>query len=150
CLSYVASSMTLTNNYLLSLHDALPIYMIVIYIIFFAILNLLIFSCLTKKIIFTTKIKGLFTVLLILLAIFHFTNFLDSSIPNDVFCILIFFSISLFVFHYGRNIAIWFTIKINNNTRDELLFRWYNFWINYVMYILIFVFQLVTLIDNLL
>lgn len=124
--------------------------MIVIYIIFFAILNLLIFSCLTKKIIFTTKIKGLFTVLLILLAIFHFTNFLDSSIPNDVFCILIFFSISLFVFHYGRNIAIWFTIKINNNTRDELLFRWYNFWINYVMYILIFVFQLVTLIDNLL
>src|SRR5690606_16966254 len=130
-----------------SKYEQVDRYMIVIYIIFFAILNLLIFSCLTKKIIFTTKIKGLFTVLLILLAIFHFTNFLDSSIPNDVFCILIFFSISLFVFHYGRNIAIWFTIKINNNTRDELLFRWYNFWINYVMYILIFVFQLVTLID---
>lgn len=119
----------------------------VIYIIFFAILNLFIFSHLTKKITFSSKVKGTFTVCLILFIISHFINLLDSSISNEVFCILILFSMSFFVFHYGRNIAIWFTIKINNNTRDELLFKWYNFWMNYVIYVLIFIFQIATLID---
>src|SRR5690554_3575866 len=119
----------------------------VIYIIFFAILNLFIFSYLTKKIIFSSKVKVLFVSFIILFIISHFIGLLDSTISNEVFCILIFFSMSFFVFHYGRNIAIWFTIKINNNKRDELLFKWYNFWINYVMYVLIFVFQIATLID---
>src|SRR5690606_19478235 len=123
-------------------------HMKVIYIIFFAILNLFIFSHLTKKIIFSSKVKGLFAVCLILFIISHFINLLDSSISNEVFCILILFSMFFFVFHYGRNIAIWFTTKINNNTRDELLFKWYNFWVNYVIYVLIFIFQIATLIDN--
>lgn len=75
-------------------------------------------------------VPGQFAVCLILFIISHFINLLDSSISNEVFCILILFSMSFFVFHYGRNIAIWFTTKINNNTRDELLFKWYNFCVN--------------------
>lgn len=84
---------------------------------------------------------------LIIFVIGHFINIFGSVINNEVFSILLLFSGTLFIFYYGRNIAIWFTTKLNNSTRDELLFRWFNFWINYVIYILIFVFQIATLID---
>ncbi len=120
----------------------------VIYIIFFAVLNLLIFSHLTKKVMLSSKVKRLFAVFLFMFTLIHFVNPSNLSISNEVFFILFFFSMSFFIFHYGRNVAIWFTVKINKNTRDDLLFNWYNFWMNYVMYILIFVFQIATLIDN--
>jgi len=118
-----------------------------IYIIFFATLNLLIFSHLTKKIKLSLNTKMVLVALSTIFAICHFINIFSSVITNEVFYILLLFSISLYIFHYGRNIAVWFTTKLNNNTKDELLFKWFNFWINYVMYILIFVFQIATLID---
>lgn len=118
-----------------------------IYIVFFTILNLLIYSHLTEIIKVSLNIKRVLIAFSIIFVLSHFINLFGTSISNEVFCILLLFSGTFFIFHYGRNIAIWFTIKINNNNKDELLFKWFNFWINYVMYILIFVFQIASIID---
>lgn len=119
-----------------------------IYIIFFTILNLLIFSHLTEKIKFSMNIKRVLLFFLIIFILGHFINVFETTISNEVFSILLLYSGAFFIFYYGRNITIWVTMKLNNNTKDELLFKWFNFWINYVMYGLIFVFQIVTIIDN--
>lgn len=122
--------------------------MIIIYILFFGIINLLIFSHLTKKIKLHSKFKiGLISVLVIL-GLIHFINPFHTSIQNNLFAILLGFSLGLFIFHYGSRLAIWFTIQINKGERDELLFKWYNIFIFYVIYAMIFTFQIATLIDN--
>ncbi len=119
-----------------------------IYIIFFLILNLYIFSHITKKIKFSLNIQIGVIFFLITFILCHFLNVFDTTISNEVFTILLLFSGTFFIFHFGRNITIWFTTRLNNNRKDELLFRWFNFWVNYVIYAMIFIFQIATLIDN--
>lgn len=57
----------------------------VIYIIFFAVLNLLIFSHLTKKVMLSSKVKRLFAVFLFMFTLIHFVNPSNLSISNEVF-----------------------------------------------------------------
>ena len=122
--------------------------MLIFYILLFGIVNLLIFSRLTKKILIKPKLKTYLLFLLFVLIVIQFVNPYKKAIPNDLFFILFGFSLSLFIFHYGSRITIWFTIKNNKNKKDSLLFNWYNFIIFYVTYIMIFVFQIMTLIKN--
>lgn len=120
----------------------------VFYIIFFLILNVLIFEKLTKKIKIVTKLKSGFVIILLLIVTLHFFNPLDFAIANKVFIILFGFSSSLFIFHFGSRIAIAFSTSINNGNEDKLLYKWYNFLIFYVVYIMISVFQIATIIKN--
>ena len=122
--------------------------MIIIYIIFFGILNLLIFSLLTKKIEIQNRLKIGLICILGLTGLLQFLNPFDNTIPNKLFLILVAFSLVLFIFHYASRLAIWFNIQINKGEKDELLFKWYNIIIFYVVYIMIFVFQIATLIKN--
>lgn len=122
--------------------------MTIIYILFFGILNLLIFSLLTKKIEIQSGLKLGLICILGIFGLLQFLNSFDNTIPNKLFLILVAFSLALFIFHYASRLAIWFNIQINNGEKDELLFKWYNIIIFYVVYLLIFVFQIVTLIKN--
>lgn len=118
------------------------------YIIFFLIINVLIFEKLTKKIAIAGKLKNGLIIILFIILIMHFFNPLDFSIDNQLFIILFGFSLSLFIFHYGSRIAISFSNYINKGNEDELLYKWYNFLIFYVVYIMISVFQIATVIEN--
>ncbi|SEA71605.1 hypothetical protein SAMN04487990_1318 [Bizionia paragorgiae] len=122
--------------------------MTIIYILLFGTLNLLIFSHLTKKNNIHSGLKIGLICVLGLFGLMHFINPFDNAIPNKLFLILLGFSLALIIFHYGSRIAIWFTIQINNKERDDLLFKWYDILIFYVVYIMIFVFQIATLIKN--
>lgn len=115
---------------------------------FFIILDLLIFSYLIKKVRFSSSVTVSLIVFLILFLIVHFINPLGLSISNNILFILLVFSMSFFVFYFGKEIAIWFTLKINNNEGNDLLFKWFGFWTDYLIYILILVFQIATIIGN--
>lgn len=120
----------------------------VIYIFFFLLINLLTFAKLTKKIEIKTKLKIGVIIILFIIAILHFLNPFGFAIENRLFLILFGFSLSLFVFHYGSRIAIAFSTAINKGQKDELLYKWYNFLIFYVVYIMITVFQIATIIKK--
>ncbi|MEL0457496.1 hypothetical protein WJN01_14750 [Flavobacteriaceae bacterium SZ-1-7] len=122
----------------------------ILYIIFFGIINILIFEKLTKKISIKPKIRiGLLTTLLPLL-ILHFVNPFYKSLPNKLFIILIGFSLALFIFHYGSKISLWLatnTISAENKNK-ELFKKWNNLWVLYVPYGMISIFQVTTIIKN--
>jgi len=120
----------------------------VFYIIFFVILNVLIFEKLTKKIKLAKKLKSGIVTIMLLILILHFFNPLDFAIPNKLFIILFGFSSSLFIFHYGSRVAIAFSTHINKGSKDKLLYNWYDFLIFYVVYIMISIFQIATIIKN--
>lgn len=120
----------------------------VLYILFFGILNLLFFSQLTKKIVLNLTLKIIMLSFVLLFFIYHFWNPLGKVITDKLFFILIAFSFSLLVFYIMPKIAVWFTTYINDNEKDELLYKWYSVITDYVIYILISVFQFVTIIKN--
>lgn len=119
-----------------------------IYILFFVIFNTLIFARLTKKIRISAEFRLWMFVILSGILITHFIDPFDFAIANELFIILFGFSIALFVFHFGSIIALEFHTKINSGKEDKRLQTWYNFLIFYVVYILIFVFQVATIIKN--
>jgi len=118
------------------------------YILFFASIDLLLFSFLTQKLKLNSTLKVLLGIYVLSLLIVHFTNPFGLSIPNKLFFILLGFSAVLLVFYIMPKIAVLFNDFINNNQSDELLYKWYGFWMTYVIYTLIFVFQCATIIKN--
>lgn len=120
----------------------------IIYILFFLLINLLIFSKLTKKIEINTKLKIGITITLFIIAILHLFDPFDFAIESKLLLILFGFSLSLFIFHYSSRIAIAFSTAVNKGKKDKLLYKWYNILIFYVVYIMITVFQIATIIKN--
>ena len=95
-----------------------------LYIIFYIVLDLMIFSFLIKKI-----------------------RLSKTMWKIAVGFILIGFSMALFLFKFGKTVAI----KVNgvfNKTKDELLIKWFEFWTGYVIYIMVLVTQIGTIISN--
>lgn len=117
------------------------------YIMFFIVLDLMIFSYLVKKIRLKRRISILLTVFLFLFIIIHFFNPSGLAMPNNIFYILIGFSMALIVFRFGKNVAIWVTSMLNRE-KDELLLKWFGIWVDYVIYIMVLIIQITTIIDN--
>ncbi len=82
-----------------------------------------------------------------LFTIIHFLNPIELSIPNERFFILIGFSMVLFLFKFGKTVAIR-GMGILNKNKDELLIKWFGFWTDYVIYIMVLVIQIATIISN--
>ncbi|GLB49858.1 hypothetical protein Y10_22260 [Neptunitalea sp. Y10] len=114
------------------------------YIFFFASINLLLFSFMTQKLKLNDRLKAMFAIYILGMIIVHFVNPFGLSIPNKLFFILLGFSTVLIVFYIMPKIVILF----NDLQQDELLYKWYEFWMTYVIYTLIFVFQCATIIQN--
>ena len=117
------------------------------YVILFGLLNLLIFSSINKKIQIGMNTKILLMIVVVAIAILHFVDFYQSAIASDIFFILLFFSLLFFVFHYGSKLAITFA-KIVTNKTDEPLYSFFGHWISYIVYPLIYIFQIATIIKN--
>lgn len=118
-----------------------------LYIIFYIVLDLMIFSFLIKKIRLSKTMWKIAVGFVCLFMIVHFINPMELSIPNERFFILIGFSMALFLFKFGKTVAI----KVNgvfNKTKDELLIKWFEFWTGYVIYIMVLVTQIGTIISN--
>ncbi|MEO1264024.1 MAG: hypothetical protein AAFZ15_34785 [Bacteroidota bacterium] len=117
------------------------------YIILFGLLNLLIFSGITKKIQIGFNIRILMTVVVAIITLFHFVDYYRLAIDNQVFFILLIFSLSFFIFHFGSKLAVFFAKAVTNRT-DEPLYGLFTKWISYVVFPLIYIFQIATIIKN--
>lgn len=82
-----------------------------------------------------------------LFTIIHFLNPMELSIPNERFFILIGFSLVLFLFKFGKTVTI-MGMEVMNKKKDELLIKWFGFWTDYVIYIMVLVIQIGTVMDN--
>lgn len=121
----------------------------IVYIIFFLILNFLIFSNLTQKIKLNNKLKISLLIFLLIFCLIHFiSNKWISAISNQLFLRLIIFSFCAFIFHYGGKLSKSYAMKIHNIDKNHSAIKGYNFLIHYVSYILIFTAQVGTLINN--
>ena len=120
--------------------------MIFIYVLFFAILNLLIFSYLTKKMLLGVKMKIGLIALLIIIVVLHFLDFWRTSIPDQHFYHLVIFSAVLFIFHFGSKFPILAMKKINPKFENHLAFSGFNFMRFYVVYVLVYLYQLIYLL----
>lgn len=115
----------------------------IIYILFFMVLNLLIHAHLVKKLRIGSRTKIWMSIFLFTAIILHFITPIGISILNEWFFILICFSIVLFIFHYGRNFVLWLY-----PIRDKRAVTWYGIWIDYIPYVMTFIFQVKVIIEN--
>ena len=114
-----------------------------IYVLFFAVFDFLIFSFLTKKISLNIRVRIGLVIFLFVVILFHFLNPLDIS--NPLFYYLFLFSLLLFVFHFGSKLAILIMMKINPNFKNHIVFSGFNFMRHYIIYVLVFVVQCISL-----
>lgn len=118
-----------------------------LYIVFYIVLDLMIFSFLIKKIRMSKTIWKTAIGFICLFTIIHFLNPMELSIPNERFFILIGFSMVLFLFKFGKTVSIRVYGVLNKN-KDELLMKWFEFWTDYVVYIMVLATQIGTIISN--
>jgi len=115
-------------------------------IVIFGLLNLLIFCFLTRKIQLGKKMSIGLIVLLIMLVIFHFLELLPNPVSDYHFYLLLFFSLTLFIFHFGGEIVIWILKKVRPDLKNHSVFSVFNFLRFYVVYVLIYVYQCISLL----
>lgn len=116
-----------------------------LYLIYFAILNFMLFALLTKKVELTFKMKGFLILLLAVLIIVHFTT---SELSNSHFLHLNIFSLSILLFHFGSAFAIWVMIKTAPRFKDHITLIMFNFLRYYVIYSLVYIYQLISLFSQ--
>jgi hypothetical protein len=122
--------------------------MIIIYIIFFALLNFIIFHYLTKKVELSNKLRLFLIATCILILFMHYSGILFEPIANNHFYHLMIFSLVLFVVHIGSYIPILAMKKVAPNFEGHFALTAFNFMRFYVIYILIFVYQCTSLLSS--
>ncbi len=122
--------------------------MIITYILFFAVLNFIIFHFLTGKVDLSNKLRIALIVICVIMLFLHYSRALFKPLPNNYFNHLMIFSLTLFILHIGSFIPILVMKRINPNFERHLAFTVFNFMRFYVIYILIFVYQSTSLISS--
>ena len=122
--------------------------MIITYILFFAVLNFIIFHFLTGKVELSNKSRITLIALCVLMLILHYSEMLFRPIPNNHFYHLMIFSLLLFVLHFGSYLPILAMKQISSNFENHFAFTGFNFMRFYVIYVLIFVYQCASLISS--
>lgn len=119
----------------------------VFYILFFILLDFLVFNFLVQKIKLNTVVKSVCVIFLLIIVMIHLLRFSDFLLSDKVFLILIFFTAGLFVFHFGKEISILSTAIFHNKEKSELLLKWFKIWTDYIIYLLVLLFQIATIIN---
>lgn len=115
------------------------------YLLFFWLLNIFIFSILTKKIQLNNNIKLGFTILILIVVITHFFISLESNLSNSHFLHLLGVSLLLIAVHFLSKLPILMMKKINKKFEDHLAYKGFNFLRNYVVYGLICLYQFISI-----
>lgn len=122
--------------------------MILIYLLFFAVIDFLIFVFLAKKIRINPKIKiGLFS-FLILVLVLHFLIFSETSISDNHFFHLLVASAVLIVFHYFSILPILAMKRINKNFESHFALKGFNYIRLYAIYILVYLYQCISILSD--
>lgn len=118
----------------------------VIYILFYFILNLLVFNRLSKKI-FSSKMELFFFIFIAIIFFLQVTNILNfKNLSKEEFLILIAFSLAIFVFHYAINFLLFCVMPKNESFHIKYLTKIFIFFRNYLIYVLISLFHFFTII----
>ena len=124
--------------------------MIAFYFMFYGSIYFLIFSFLTKRIRLSRKTVVFLFGGIVITGILHFINPFGDAIPHEVFWVLLFFSLNLFVFHYGFEVTMWIaTLIIKSESFKKKLIKVREVFIFQVIYLFQMVFQIIVLIKNL-
>ena len=120
----------------------------ILYILFFTILGLVIFNVLSKPIL-KLRLKILFSILIFVFCLLQFTLFCKLGyMDNEKFVILLVFSFVVFVFHYGINSLLIMFLNKNDTFQGNYLANGFIFFRNYIIYLLIWVFQVYTILSG--
>ena len=120
----------------------------ILYILFFTILGLVIFNVLSKPSL-KLRLKILFLILIFVFCLLQFTLFCKLGyMDNEKFVILLVFSFVVFVFHYGINFLLIIFLNKNDTFQGNYLANGFLFFRNYIIYLLIWVFQVYTILSG--
>ncbi|SKB99324.1 hypothetical protein SAMN05660903_03692 [Salegentibacter salinarum] len=122
--------------------------MSLIYLLFFAILNFLIFVFLAKKVKLNTKVRTILFSLLLLLLVFHFLVFSNRGVSGSHFLHLLIASAILIVLHYLAILPILALIRINKKNASHIALKGFNYIRFYMIYILIYLYQCMSILSD--
>lgn len=122
--------------------------MILIYLLFFAIFDFLIFVFFAKKVEINIKVRIALISFLLLLLVFHFIVFSKISISDNHFFHLLITSTILVVFHYFAILAILTMKRINKNFENHIALTGFNYIRFYVIYIVIYLYQCISILSD--
>jgi hypothetical protein len=111
--------------------------MLIIYLVFFVLLDFLIFCYLTKKVELSVKIRIAVISSLFIIIVLHFSGITMKTISNSQFYILLIFSLLLLVFNFGIKFVIWIMAKTSKSDKAIVLTKAFNFIRYYLIYILV-------------
>ena len=114
-------------------------------VLFFLIVDALIFSLLVKRIAVKKKWLMLLVVALII-ALLQLLEILPRAIANSDFILLLLFSFSLVLFHFLGTLTRSTLVRLKPSIKDHPVLRVFNFLVFYLVYILVFLYQLIFLL----
>lgn len=120
--------------------------MSILYLLFFGALNFLIFLFFARKVEITKKAKIILIIYLLFFLVIHFFQKSQSYLSNQHFFHLIKFSAIGVVLHYGSMISSIMMKKVNKDFENHLSSKMYDFLRFYLIYILIFIYQSVSIL----
>lgn len=122
--------------------------MLVAYIIFFGIINFLILELLSEERKTSLKVRIIISSIAILVLVLHLLNVFQSAISNEIFFILLIFNLYHFICFFGFWLALGMSIHKAIIIRDRGVDHLIYFMTFYINYFLIYIFQIVTLVNN--
>ena len=122
------------------------------YIIFFGVLNILIFILLNKNVKMKRTIKIFLISIVAIFLIYHFFMSNGGFLTNDYFVNLLFFSIYIIILHLGLSIILPRFVKSIQDIKhskfaEKYLVGFLIFFKNYLIYIMIYLYQVLELIS---
>jgi hypothetical protein len=84
---------------------------------------------------------GLFAFLL-MTTVIHFLGLFEGTMSNNNFYLLTGFSFSLMIFHFGGGFTVWLISRFSSRENNQFVYSIFDFLRCYLIYILIFAFQL--------
>lgn len=122
--------------------------MTLLYLVFFGVINFLVFCYLTKKVQISLKIKiGLFLFLSIVVGL-HFFMFFDTVISLNQFFYLLSASAILIVIHYLSMLPILILKSFNKNFENQIILKGFNFLRYYIIYLFTYLVQFSILLSE--
>lgn len=118
-----------------------------LYILFFTLLDFLLFTQLSGKIRFPKKAIIISIFCLLGMYIVHSFDPMDQAISNDEFNLLFFFSVTYIFGFFGVKSTIWINKKIHREL-DENLVKMLYFIVFYILFGMIYIVQLGTIITK--
>lgn len=125
--------------------------MTIIFILFFGIVNLVLFSFLTKKIILRKAVLSVCLSFLSIVSIYHLFFYNSGVLNKEEFFRLVIFSGILVISHFMNELAIKGVMRSAQDKNyyvylEKYLIPFYNVMRNYVVYIFVFGFQVLYLV----